>query len=100
MKLSLIIPTYNESKNIGRLLSKLSIVLKKYNIEIIVVDDGDDGTDIVVKNFRPKENFKIKLVKRKSKQGLSSAILLGFSNATGDILGVMDADFSHDPKSI
>lgn len=67
--------------------------------EIIVVDDNSpDGTATIVKQLSKKYD-NIKLVQRKKKEGLSSAIVAGVTIASGDIL-VMDADLSHPPNVI
>jgi len=98
MKISLVIPTYNEKENIKELLNELKKVLKPYSHEIIIVDDNShDGTWRVVKKISEKDK-NVKLVRRVGERGLSSAVLRGFEKARGDVLGVMDADLSHDPK--
>ena len=99
--ISIIIPTYNERENIGRLVPAISGALKEsgMNGEIIVVDDSSpDGTSDLVKGL--EKRFPVRLVRRPGKLGLSSAVLEGFRHARGDILGVMDADFSHPVKKI
>ncbi|MBI2252279.1 MAG: polyprenol monophosphomannose synthase [Armatimonadetes bacterium] len=98
---SIIIPTYNESKNIAILIKEVSEILNQEKIlgEIIVVDDNSpDKTGEIVKELTG--NYPVKLIKKKKKTGLSGAVIEGFNNAKGDILGVMDADLSHDPKII
>ena len=100
--LSLIIPTYNEKENIHLLTDRLFTLFKKNKIkaEIIVVDDNSpDGTSELVRELMKKYS-NLKLIKRKGKLGLSSAVLDGFKRAKGDILGVMDADLSHPPEAI
>lgn len=102
MNLSLIIPTYNEKENIPLLLKKIEGQLDKIgpNMEVIVVDDNSpDGTGKILDKLKSKYNF-LEVIHRKGKSGLSSAVLKGFSKASGDILGVMDADLSHPPKKI
>lgn len=97
---SLIIPTYNESRNIGSLLDKINFILneKKINFEIIVVDDNSpDETWKIVEEIA-KENSHVRLIKRLHDRGLSSAVVEGFRAAKGTILGVMDADHSHDAR--
>jgi len=97
MKLSLIIPTYNEKDNIQKLLLELSEEFLKNNIEneIIVVDDNSpDGTGEKLKELQNKYKD-LKIIHRSKKLGLSSAVLEGFVISSGDILGVMDADLSH-----
>lgn len=99
--LSLIIPTYNERENIEKLIKELFNVLKKrkFKFQLIVVDDNSpDGTAEVVKELSKKYN--VKLLVRPKKLGLTSAILDGFALAKGNLIGVMDADFSHSPKDV
>jgi len=102
MKLSLIIPTYNEKENIKKLflLLKEDSDKSKIDREIIVVDDNSpDGTGQVLEELKTKYQ-NLKIIHRKGKLGLSSAVMEGFQVATGDILGVMDADLSHPTEKI
>lgn len=95
-KISIIIPTYNEADNIASLIIKIEKAYR--DAEIIVVDDNSpDGTAGIVRELQ-KTNPKIKLKLRLSKRGLSSAVIDGFSVASGSIIGVMDADHSHPPE--
>ena len=102
MKLSLIIPTYNEKENISKLISKINEQFCKNEIEgeIVVVDDNSpDGTGEILEELK-KENQNLKIIHRKGKLGLSSAVLDGFKIAQGNVLGVMDADLSHPTEKI
>lgn len=102
MKLSLVIPTYNEKENILELIKKIQKEFKKNKIngEIIVVDDNSpDGTGKIVENLSKKQK-NIKIIHRTGKLGLSSAVLEGWKIADGEVLGVMDADLSHPPEKI
>ena len=99
--LSIIVPTYNESRNIEELLTRLFTALKpNYTpYEVIIVDDNSpDGTGQIAEALKSK--FALKVVNRPRKIGLASAVLNGFKVATGDILCVMDADLSHPPESV
>lgn len=97
---SLIIPTYKERENIGKLLSSLSHLELK-DFEVIIVDDNSpDGTAEEVKNLEAKLPLRIKLIERKGKRDLSLSVLEGFKKADGEIMGVMDADLSHPPEII
>ncbi|MFH1977834.1 MAG: polyprenol monophosphomannose synthase [Candidatus Aenigmatarchaeota archaeon] len=101
IEVSVIIPTYNEKDNVKRLLPEIFSTFSKNNIrgEVIIVDDNSpDGTAEVVKKM--EKRFQVHVVKRRGKLGLSSAVLRGFKEAKGDILGVMDADFSHPVNKI
>ncbi|NPA62370.1 MAG: glycosyltransferase family 2 protein [Methanococci archaeon] len=100
MKVSIVIPTYNERENIGKLISTLKSILENLNYEIIVVDDNSpDKTYEVVENLAKKDK-NIKLIRRIGKKGLASAVVDGFKKAEGNILVVMDADFQHPPELI
>ena len=97
MKISIVVPTYNESENIEKLIPLVNSALKNYNHEIVIVDDNSpDGTAEVVKKFT--KNYSVKVIVRDEKSGLASAILTGFMNSSGEILGVIDADMQHPPE--
>ena len=105
-EISIILPTYNESKNIRGILDHIqkSIPLG-LNVETIVVDDNSpDNTAKIAEDYfssiREKTSHTINVIKRKAKDGLSSAILNGIQNASGQTIIVMDSDFSHPPQII
>lgn len=101
MKTLIIIPTYNELENLPRLLPE--VLSKEEGIHILIVDDNSpDGTAAFVES-QMKNNNRIHLIKRPSKQGLGTAYIAGFKFAIQngyDFVFEMDADFSHDPKEI
>ncbi len=102
MDLTVIIPTYNESKNIVLLIDRVFRVFSFYNLnaEVIVVDDNSpDRTWEVVEQLRGTYK-NLRLVCRDRKRGLSSAVLEGIKLAKGNIIGVMDGDLSHPPEKI
>jgi len=105
-QVSIIIPTYNESKNILQILKSIGEHLPKNLLaEAIVVDDNSpDGTGKIVEDYmkevKQKIGYIIHVIHRKTKSGLSSAGLRGIEYATGDTIVVMDSDFSHPPKII
>ena len=96
--ISIIIPTYNESKNITELVARIKKCLSK-NYELIIVDDGSpDGTGLIAENLA--HEYPIKVIHREKKLGLASAVLEGFKAASGELLCVMDSDLSHPPEII
>jgi dolichol-phosphate mannosyltransferase len=101
MKILIIIPTYNELENLPRLLPE--VLSKDENINVLIVDDNSpDGTAAFVES-QMKNNNRIHLIKRPSKQGLGTAYIAGFKYALQNnfqLVFEMDADFSHDPKEI
>ncbi|MFH0890082.1 MAG: polyprenol monophosphomannose synthase [Candidatus Aenigmatarchaeota archaeon] len=102
MLFSLVIPTYNERENIGLLIKDLNHVFRKNSIkaEIIIVDDNSpDNTGKLCKGLAKKQKNLV-VIERSGKLGLSSAVIAGFGAAKGDVLGVMDADFSHPVQTL
>ena len=105
MSISIILSTYNESKNIINIIKSIECVLSNdgREAEIVVVDDNSpDGTSKLVQEYVDNNinNHKIKLITRKNKYGLSSAIILGIHESIGNIKIIMDSDFSHPPRLI
>lgn len=99
VKISIIIPTYNERENIEKLIPLIDVYLKGLDYEIIVVDDNSpDGTAAVAEALSSK--YPVRVVKRPRKMGLSSAIHSGIRVASGEAIVVMDADFQHSPSLI
>ena len=106
LDLSIILPTYNESRNILQMLKTIEENLPKELITetIVVDDDSPDLTGEIVQNYiknRKKDaNHRIEIFQRKTKRGLSSAILEGIKHSHGESILVMDSDFSHPPQII
>jgi dolichol-phosphate mannosyltransferase len=105
-QISIIIPTYNESQNIIQILKSIKDNLpKNITSQTIVVDDNSpDGTGKLVedylKNIKKITDDTIEIIHRKAKDGLGSAIMKGIQQAKGDMIVVMDSDFSHPPQII
>ena len=105
-QISIIIPTYNESQNILNVLKSIGETIpKSIFTEAIVVDDNSpDGTGKIVDDYRSNvkkiAGYTIDVIHRRTKNGLSSAILSGIQRATGDTIVVMDSDLSHPPQII
>ncbi len=97
-----IIPTYNESHNIKKLLVKLLSLEKE--VDLLIVDDGSpDGTADIVKNLMHQYPERINLIEREGKLGLGTAYVTGFQfalNNNYEFICEMDADFSHNPEDL
>jgi len=99
MKVSVIVPTYQERDNIEPLVRRIATALGGWDYEVIVVDDNSpDGTAEVAAGLA--EKYPVRLIRREGVRGLGSAILEGFKNAEGNTLGVIDADLQHPPEII
>lgn len=93
----LIIPTYNERGNILLLVERIHHALSGYDYEILFVDDNSgDGTAELITAL--SSQYPVKVMVRKDKRGLASAVVDGLGHATGQIMGVMDADLQHPPE--
>lgn len=100
--LSVILPTYNEKDNLPVLVNMIDDACKKARIkyEIIVVDDNSpDGTGAVAEEIS-RHDSRIRVVHRKEKLGLGSAVLDGVKISKGEYVCIMDADLQHDPDDI
>lgn len=96
MKLSVIIPAYNEEKRLPKTLKAVDEYLRNqnYDYEIIVVNDGSkDDTALVVKDFKP-QIVNLRLIDRKENKGKGYTVKEGMLNAKGDYRLFMDADNS------
>ena len=104
-KLIVVLPTYNESENIARILPAL-FDLAIPNMRILVVDDNSpDGTGTVAEALARRSEYhgRIHVLHRPHKQGLGPAYIQGFKHALAlgaDLVMQMDADLSHQPKYI
>lgn len=103
IKLSLIIPTYNESKNIPHLIEKLTNLLEAkipQQYELIVVDDNSsDRTWQTALDLTPIYPA-LKVMRRVEEKGLSTAVIRGWQVSQGEVIGVIDADLQHPPETL
>ena len=95
MKLSVVIPVYNEKKTLSELICRVEAV--KLEKEIIIVDDAStDGTRDLLKKYEDGERFKV--IYQSKNAGKGSALRAGFDKAEGEIIIVQDGDLEYDPK--
>lgn len=98
MKLSVIMPVYNEERTVAKAVEK---VLKQKSVfELVIVNDGSsDGTEKILKSLQKKFPKKMKTFK-KANGGKGSAVQLGLSKVHGDYTLIQDADLEYDPADI
>jgi len=102
MDISIILPVYNESENIERVIGEIDAVMSRHgaSFEIIVVDDGSrDGSQRVIEGLANK-NPNIKALFFRGNRGQSAAFDAGFRYASGQVVVTMDADGQNDPNDI
>jgi glycosyltransferase involved in cell wall biosynthesis len=100
MKLSIIIPCYNEEKNIFLILEKFKYLIKTNDIEVILVNNGStDNSEKVFNQLIPNYSF-AKLVKVEINQGYGFGIFAGLSEAMGEFIGYTHADMQTDPADV
>lgn len=104
MKLSIIIPTYNEANTIEELINYVQSVKYPIPHEVIIVDDASiDRTyekEVLIRIKTRKEQNNIKLFKNRVNRGKGFSIRKGIKRAAGDIIIVQDADHEYDPHEI
>ncbi len=96
MKLSIVIPVFNERDTIEELIRRVQNVEVGLEKEIIIVDDGsEDGTHQILENLNHPN---IKIFFHTINQGKGASLQTGFSKAAGDIVLIQDADLEYDPR--
>jgi glycosyltransferase involved in cell wall biosynthesis len=103
MKLSLVIPVYNEQENIPLLLDAINATMKTVNQswEVIFVDDGSrDSSLAVLKEQAEKDREHVRVVSFRRNFGQTAAIAAGIDHAIGETIVLLDADMQNDPSDI
>jgi dolichol-phosphate mannosyltransferase len=101
MRLSLIIPTYNESKNVAELVRQLTALLDPVlgtGYELIVVDDDSPDKTWELAADLTATYPRLRVIRRQGERGLSTAVIRGWQAARGEVLAVIDADLQHPPE--
>lgn len=101
MKLSIIIPVFNEEKTIGQVIKNVAEVkIPNAEKEIIIVDDGStDKTAEKIKEIKPKIS-NLKFIEHKKNMGKGAAVITGIENAKGDYIIIQDADLEYNVNDI
>jgi dolichol-phosphate mannosyltransferase len=100
---SLVIPTYNECKNVKSIVEQLTQLLDGMipgNYELIVVDDNSPDRTWEVAQSLTAEYPQLRVMRREDERGLSTGVIRGWQASRGEVLGVIDADLQHPPETL
>jgi dolichol-phosphate mannosyltransferase len=96
LRVSIVVPTFNESENVRALLGRLDVTLGTTGWEVIFVDDDSpDGTSTVVREIACGD-YRVRCLQRMGRRGLSSACIEGMLATSAPTIAVIDADLQHD----
>jgi len=98
MKVSIIMPVYNEVGTIGEILARVRAAPIDHPLELIVVDDGStDGTREFLRDYAARHDD-TRILLQEENQGKGAAIRRGIEHVTGDVAIIQDADLEYDPR--
>ena len=98
MKISVIIPCYNEEQTILKVIKSVHESLNRYEYEIILVDDGStDNTKVILDEYS-RSDEKIEVIYHDINSGKGASLRTGFNAAIGDVVIIQDADLEYDPS--
>lgn len=103
MKLSIVVPVYNEEKNLPELFEQILAALKdaSYEWDVTFVDDGSKDKSVeVLKQLQAREPNRVRIVVFRRNYGQTAAISAGIDHSDGDVVILMDADLQNDPADI
>ncbi|HEY9695804.1 MAG TPA: glycosyltransferase [Trichocoleus sp.] len=101
LRFSLIVPTYNESRNVEAIVQRLTGLLDPVmpdDYEIILVDDNSPDRTWEIAALMQKDYPQLQVMRRQEERGLSTAVIRGWQAARGEVLGVIDGDLQHPPE--
>ncbi|MHA7288676.1 glycosyltransferase [Arthrobacter sp. MDT3-24] len=101
MKLSVIVPTYNEAPNVGQLIRRTAEACRHIDAEIVFVDDSTDNTPELILHAASRTPVRVRIIHRGAPVGgLSGAVIEGITSSSAEWCVVMDGDLQHPPELI
>ena len=100
MKLSIVVPCYNEEQNIPLILNRFGEIIRRDDVEVILVDNGStDDSAVVLSELLPKYSF-ARMTRVEVNQGYGYGILQGLKKCKGEYIGWTHADMQTDPADV
>jgi glycosyltransferase involved in cell wall biosynthesis len=100
MKLSVVVPVYNERSTLENLVQRVLGVDYGCDLEVVIVDDGSDDGSLEVAQALASRHANLVILRHEKNAGKGAAIRTGFARASGEIAIVQDADLEYDPREI
>jgi glycosyltransferase involved in cell wall biosynthesis len=100
MKLSLVVPCYNEAENLPRLFAEIDVVIAALDAEVILVDDGSSDATAAIVVAQAQKDARYKAIVFRRNFGQTAAMVAGMDHSSGDVIIPLDADLQNDPADI
>lgn len=100
MRLSFVIPVYNERETIRGVVDGVLEHARGHDLELLLVDDGSDDGSAGTIDALAQEHGEIRVIRFSKNLGKSAALAVGFAKASGDVVFTLDSDLQDDPKEI
>lgn len=101
MRVTVVVPTFNEAPNIAELVRRISDTARDFEVDVLFVDDSTDDTPLVIEAVAADATVPVRLIHRTEPVGgLSGAVAVGLGAAESDVCVVMDGDLQHPPEEI
>ena len=95
---SLVVPTFNERENLGSLVERVHKSLSSHPYELIIVDDDSPDETWKLAAEMAEREPQLRVIRRQGERGLATAVVAGWKEARGEVLGVMDGDLQYPPE--
>lgn len=100
MKISVVIPCFNEINTISEIIKKIDNALNKYQFEVLVIDDcSTDGSVVLLEKLK-LNNKNVRVLLNSKNLGKGASLRKGFNEAMGEIICIQDADLEYDPNDL
>ncbi len=100
MKLSFVIPVFNESESIKQLYNEVVNQTKDYELELLFIDDGSSDNSYAIMGNLAENDSRVKIIKFRNNFGKAAALNYAFTKVTGEIIFTMDGDLQDNPQEI